>query len=80
MYVELSLENIVMTARMYWITVVAVLGCSSVFWWAVFSWLGVTSPTALVAFFDAVVLTSYMLFLKWWLQEPDHINASAEAQ
>lgn len=63
-----------MSGRTYLLSVIALFGVSSAFWWAVFSWLGVESPAPLVAVFDAIVFTSYLFMLRWFLSD------SSEAQ
>ncbi len=68
-----------MSGRMYWLSVIAVIAVSSAFWWAALSWLGVTEPMPLVAFLDAVALTGYLVFLRWWLKALNPVHSPTES-
>ena len=58
-----------MSGKTYWLSVVAVIGFSSAFWWLVLFWLGVSDPIPAVAILDAVVLTGYLFVLRCFLKD-----------
>lgn len=59
-----------MSGRMYWLSVIAVLGVSFAVWFVVWSWLDVSDPAPGAAVMAAISMTGYLVLLRWILKSP----------
>ncbi len=65
-----------MSGRMYWLSVVAVLGVSFAVWFGVGSWLDVTDPAPGAAVMAVISMTCYLALLGWILKSPGSANGA----
>lgn len=65
-----------MSGRMYWLSVVAVLGVSFAVWFGVASLLGVADPAPGAAVMSVISMTCYLGLLGWILKSTGENIAS----